>query len=201
VNAYRHATEMAFYNMCEVAVQRAERYEARLGTDFLNRLTDLKNAYHTAYGYVTGEKGELSHDKAERQSAITALQLQLMVNICTIGIYNAGNPEKGSAYFAAHLLFPAKRHHLFKAKIEAGQTKQVCTFKYSEGKRFHIMVTGEEPLEFQMMKNGVSVGRHVMVKPAEKFNETFGFFSSAGDTLTVTNPSDKRGSYMVWEIT
>ncbi|MES2622236.1 MAG: hypothetical protein V4615_15405 [Bacteroidota bacterium] len=200
INVFRHATDSEFSSLANVAVMHAIKFEPQLGSDFRNELTAKRDAFKNAFQLRSTEEGETSASQFRGLEAKTALQIQLCSNICFIAIYNMGMPEKAKEYFEQHLLFPAKKHHLFKAKIEGSETKRVCTFKYSEGKRFHIMVTGAGPLTFQMSLNGVIVGRQVLVKPREKFNESFGFFSSAGDSLVVTNPNEQRGSYMIWEI-
>jgi len=138
--------------------------------------------------------------QSRQYNSKTALQLQLIINICTIAAHNPGKPEMAKVYFDQHLLSPPKGSS-FKGKLNDGETKEVCTFKYSEGKRFHILNTGTEPIGFQMSLNGIAVGRMVMAKPREKSNEPFHYFSSDGDALMVINNSGKPGRYMIWEIT
>ncbi len=200
VNAFRHATDADFSTMAKVAVEVATKYEAQLGSDFKNELAARQTAFANVYTSALGNKGEYGMGKAQLGIQKNVLQHQLLTNIFTVAAHNPGKPETAAVYFDQHLLFPAKKHHLYKGKVEAGETKQVCTFKYSEGKRFHIMVNGVEPLQFQMSLRGTAAGRLVTVKPKEKFNEPFSYFSSAGDTLLAINPSGTRARYMVWEI-
>jgi hypothetical protein len=200
INLFRHSTDEKFKELLGVLVLKAQKYEAVLGSDFKVEITALRDNYSEAKQLVSHVMGEILASKRTQRQVQSGLQHQLCINLCTIAMQNIGKPNAAKLYFSAHLLLPAKKQHLFKAKIEAGDKREVCTFKFSDSKRFHIMNTGAEPLNFQMTLNGMEVGRELAIKPKEKFNEPFGFFSSAGNALIVTNPGDKPGGYMVWEI-
>jgi hypothetical protein len=200
LNLIRKATQTDFELLLGVLVSKAQKYEAELGSNFRIELTALRDNYKDALARTGQATGGLSAIKRAQYQTKIELQTQLCRNLCTVALNNIGKPEIAKNYFNRHLLFPAKRHHLFKAKIEAGEKREVCTFTYAETKRLNIMNTGAMPLSFQMTLKGVKVGRAVTLKVAEKLNEPFSFFSSAGDALMVTNDSEAVGRYMVWEI-
>jgi hypothetical protein len=196
---FRRSTDEEFEEKTGIFLQKIIKYVGVLGAPFKADFETKRNAYVDAEAAVEANKGDVDGTGLAERVALNDLQIQLMINVYTIGIQNVGGPADviATTFFDESLLFNDHTTHIAKGEVPAHAAKPAMAIEYHATNRFHIEHKSARPLKWQMHLNGVPVGNEFTTQIGEKLNKTYAEFAPDGDSLVVRNDEDETGKYRV----
>ena len=201
LTAFRTGTEEEYDNKTKIVVEKAVKYVTQLGVPFKTSVTQLYDAWHTAYMTQGDSTVTADNTATEEQTAAAALQLQLSKNALFIASNNVDKPSAYDTYFDTSLLFAQHRTHIYKGTAPVNSTSIVHNIEYSAGKHFVMKNKGAVELTFGMFLGNTPVGNSFTMQPGAVLEKSFAEFFSTGDSLRVTNNSATiEGIYEVREV-
>lgn len=195
------ATDAEFGHLIQNTVSRATQFVAQLGTDFKNEAEAHATAFSNAADNLVSGKGAVRVSRIQTLEARAALTRQLTINLLTVALQFPLQPAMAHVYADVHLLYPAKRKHLYRGKPAPATTEKVAVIDYSPGKTLHAKNRGMTAFSLQFYLNNMPAGEIITLQPGEETAKTFSELFTNADALYITNLSaDNPAMYRVWVV-
>ncbi len=115
VNEYSKATKTKMPALLKQVFDAAEKYKTNLGAAQTKELKDFTKQYDEAREDQQKQKGSVADNRTERTSNRTALEIELLKAIYSVGLMYPGDVAKCSSFFNFSLLYAVSRS---KAKVD-----------------------------------------------------------------------------------
>lgn len=114
VTEYANATKTKMPVLLKQVFDAAEKYKTNLGAAQTKELKDFTKQYDDARGDQQKQKGSVADNRTERTNNRTALEIELMKAIYSVGLMYPGDVAKCGSFFNFSLLYAVSRS---KAKV------------------------------------------------------------------------------------
>jgi len=109
LSEYTNATKTKMPALLKQVLDAAEKYKADLGATQTKELKDFTKQYEAARSDQQNPKGSVTDNRTERTSNRTALEIELLKAIYSVGLMYPGDVAKCSSFFNFILLYAPGR--------------------------------------------------------------------------------------------
>ena len=109
LSEYTNATKTKMPALLKQVFDAAEKYKADLGAAQTKELKDFTKQYDAARSDQQNQKGSVTDNRTERTSNRTALEIELMKAIHSVGLMYPGDVAKCGSFFNFSLLYAPGR--------------------------------------------------------------------------------------------
>ena len=129
-------------NFMEPMVNKATKYQAELGAQFLTDCMAKRQTFVDARTAQLVNKGETDGLQNAAQAAIMQMAYQLCINLHTIALDNIGNPGEAAKYFEQAYFQRTEQSGMYTGTNAPGQTKTVRSQGWTNGKNIRLTNKG-----------------------------------------------------------